>query len=164
MKCQACDDSATIHVTEIVDGKLAEYHVCEKHPLEISSLKGTQPHPPSTASTLWQDGEIEKAFLDPVARQKMAAYLLPALCVSLLDQNADVRVLSAFRMMQLGSDARSALGALRDALNDANERVRRVAEVAIEFIQPEQGDAVRARTLLSFSRARRHTAKLKGPK
>ena len=73
-----------------------------------------------------------------MARQKMAAYVLPALCVALLDHEPEVRLHAAFRIMQHGSDAKSALGALRDALDDSDERVRKVVEVSIKLIESEQ--------------------------
>ena len=87
---------------------------------------------------LWKDPEIRKVLAEPVARQKMTAYVLPALCVALLDHNPELRLHAAFRIMQHGSDAKSALGALRDALDDSDERVRKVAEVAIKLIEAEQ--------------------------
>jgi hypothetical protein len=141
MKCQGCDENATIHVTELADGKPVEYHVCEKHARELSSLKVTEAraHSPSSAYRWWDDAEIRSVFQDPISREKMAAYLLPALCVGLVDQNANVRVLAAFGLIQLGGDARSALGALRDAMDDPDDKVRRVAKLAIEFIESDAG-------------------------
>ena len=68
----------------------------------------------------------------------MAAYLLPELCVALLDHNPELRLLAAFRMMQHGCDAKSALGALRDAVKDSDERVQKAAEAAIKYIESEQ--------------------------
>ena len=86
---------------------------------------------------LWEDPEFRKTVADPAARDKIAAYLLPPLCAALLDDNPEVGVLAAFRMMQLGSDGRSAGGALRDALRDRDERVRKVVEIALKYIESE---------------------------
>jgi protein-arginine kinase activator protein McsA len=38
MKCQACDEQATHHVTDLVDGEPVEYHICEKHLENLNSL------------------------------------------------------------------------------------------------------------------------------
>jgi HEAT repeat protein len=135
MKCQACDEPATCHVTEMVAGNAVEYHVCQKHASELDTLK-----PVDSSQAALESAEILQAFQDPLARQKMAAYLLPALCLALLDPNPEVRILAAFRMMNHGSEAKSALGALRTALQDSDKRVRKVAAAAIEYIQGVSND------------------------
>ena len=39
MKCQACDQPATCHVTDMVDGQAVEYHVCETHVHQVDKLQ-----------------------------------------------------------------------------------------------------------------------------
>ncbi len=34
MKCQYCDRTATLHITELVDGKATELHLCKEHAQE----------------------------------------------------------------------------------------------------------------------------------
>src|SRR5262249_52028610 len=141
MKCQACDKAATLHVTDVVAGQPVEYHVCDDHVQDLDNLKPTD-QPKSLAAgpmAFWEDPQLSEALRDPVAQQKMAAYLLPALCLALLDEKPEVRIAAAFRLMMLGPDARSAMGALRDALRDPDERVRKAAGIALEFIQVDQG-------------------------
>jgi hypothetical protein len=134
MKCQACEEQATHHVTELVAGKPEEYHVCEKH---LQDLRGLEPERgrPKGLRALWDDPEVCKALKDPVAGEKITAYLLPALCLALLDPNPEVRVRCVFHLMGLGVNAKSAIQALRNALLDQDQRVRKAAEVAIEGIE-----------------------------
>jgi hypothetical protein len=140
MKCQACNKAATHHVTEIDSGKPVEYHVCDAHLPDLDALKSAAgANKPATGyGAFLDDPEIREALRDPVAREKMAGCLLPALCLALLDHKPELRVVSAFRLMQLGPNAKSALGALRDALHDPDERVRKAAGIAIEYIETEQ--------------------------
>jgi hypothetical protein len=137
MKCQRCDQPAAIHVTDVVDGHSVDFHVCEKHFHEVGSLPPATPPGNQTGGfgAFLNDARLREAMFDPTAREKVAAYLLPALCLALLDERPQVRVAAAFRLMACGSDARSTLGALRDALNDPDERVRKAAEIASEAIQ-----------------------------
>jgi HEAT repeat protein len=140
MKCQACDGVATHHVTEIVQGKTVEYHVCDTHLKNVGELEPYQ----------WQRGmakglgafladpQLREAVRDATAREKVSAHQLPALCLALLDPKPEVRVAAAFQLLRLGPDARSAEGALRDALRDPDERVRKAAQAALESIQGEQ--------------------------
>jgi hypothetical protein len=139
MKCQACAEEATVHVTEIVAGKPVEYHVCGTHLQGLDTLApaGVFTEPARGIGAFFNDARLREAWRDPAARETIAAHLVPALCLALLDQNAAVRVHAAFRLMALGGDARSALGALRDALRDPDERVRAAAEIAVEYIQTE---------------------------
>jgi hypothetical protein len=140
MKCQSCTQPATHHVTEIVAGKAAEYHVCDDHLRELDSLEpACGPGKPATGiRAFWEDPKLGEALRDPEARQQMAAHVLPALCLALLHERPQVRVAAAFRLLQLGPDARSAAGALRDALRDPDERVAHAARLALEYI--EAGD------------------------
>jgi HEAT repeat protein len=149
MKCQACVKAATIHMTEIVAGGAVEYHVCEKHAEELSQLKpgalaALAQEPYSGLMTLLNDPEVRKALKDPVAKEKMAAYQLPALCLALLDENPAVRIEAGFHLMYWGADAKAALGALKDALKDADERVRKVAAAAIQQIESGESPPFRS--------------------
>lgn len=162
MKCQACNEPATCHVTDIVGGKPFEYHVCEEHLDTLDTLKGQQPKSPP-----WDQLGILEAFADPAARQKMAAYLLPALCLALLDVQPEVRIRAADWLMALGSDAQSALGALQDALADPDERVRCVAAFVIEHIRktrpPTRNQAAMAGIALALSIERVRKPRPAGP-
>lgn len=138
MKCQLCEQAATHHVTEIVAGQAVELHVCEAH---LQDLDGAAPIPGPKATSGFvafvSDGKLGKALADETAQEKMAAYLLPALCLALLGEPAEVRVMGAYQLMKLGRHATSAKAALRDALGDPDERVRRAAEIALEFMDNE---------------------------
>jgi hypothetical protein len=136
MLCQACSKSAICHVTEIVAGKPVEYHVCEEHLQELEELKPARIAEPRSGG-IW-DRVFRDAASDSAARQKLAAFLLPALCLALLDEKPEVRILAVFRLMLLGPEARSTMGALRDALQDADERVRKAASIAAELIENPQ--------------------------
>jgi hypothetical protein len=137
MKCQACDEQATNHITEVNAGTPVEYHVCDKHlqDLNISELEAGQNRLIKTYGAFWTDPEFRVALLDPAAREKIAAYLLPALCLALLDTKPEVRIVSVFGLMQLGTNAKSAVEALRNALLDEDQRVRKAAEIAIGWIE-----------------------------
>lgn len=127
MKCQACDQTAVHHVTELVAGEPTEFHVCDEHLLRLEDFKPAKALDKSVKGfgAFWVDSQFRKALEDAGARQKMAALLLPALCLGLLDEKPEVRISAIFQLMHLGPDARSAAGALRDALEDSDERVRR---------------------------------------
>ena len=139
MKCQKCDKAATHHVTEFAAGERVEFHVCEAHVQELDGMK------PRRVSRLGRsrvsvrefllDAELRECLLDPLARDKYIAFLLPALFLALLDERPEVRIIAAFKLMRLGSDARSAVGALRDALQDQDARVRKAAEIALEHME-----------------------------
>jgi len=134
LKCQSCGQPATQHVTEIVAGKPVEYHVCETHVRDLDSLQPA-PKPDRSVrgfSAFWDDAKLREALHDPAVRQEMAAHALPALCLALLHQKPEVRIAAACHLMKLGSDGRSAIGALRDALRDPDERVAKAAKLALE--------------------------------
>jgi len=85
----------------------------------------------------WDAAAIRGALEDPVVRQQLAAHLLPALCLALLDERPEVRIAAAFNIMRIGPNSRSAVSALRDALRDSDEHVRKAAAIALEFIETE---------------------------
>jgi hypothetical protein len=124
----------------LVGGQPVEYHVCEAHLQELDTLvpATARPKPATGFAAFWEDANLRQALQDRVGQEKVAAHLLPALALALLDENPRVRVSAAFRLMALGPDARSALGALQGALRDPDERVRRAAQLAVEYIQLEE--------------------------
>jgi hypothetical protein len=140
MKCQECDKPATHHVTDIIASKLVEIHVCEAHFQKLDDLatKAGPPKPEPGFGTFVDVPALRQALCESAVRQKVAAYLLPALCLALLDDKPEVRVAAAFRLLILGPHARPASGALRDALRDLDERVRKAAEITLEYIQTDQ--------------------------
>jgi hypothetical protein len=140
MKCQKCDNHASQHITEMVDGAPVEYHVCEEHGNDLSSIKGLQPGT-SSLTSVFSDPDLRAALADQDARNKVSAWVLPSLCLALVDERAEVRIHAAFRLMSLGKDAESVLDALRDALDDEDERVQKIAKAAIEHIQ-EGGESL----------------------
>ena len=117
-----------------------EFHVCEAHLQDVESLgPDARANKQEAGFASFVDApELRAAVRDPVVRQQMAAHLLPALCLALLNENPEVRVAAAFRLMLLGPDGRSSCGALRDALRDSDERVRKAVQIALEYIQTEQ--------------------------
>ena len=137
MKCQECDEPATHHVTEIVGGNPVEFHVCDRHLQDWEAIKkapkASGPEKEFVATMI--ACELGKALCDQETRNKLAAYLLPALCLALLDPKPEVRVVAAFQLMGFGRNAQSAVGALRDALQDSDERVRNAARIALEYGQ-----------------------------
>jgi hypothetical protein len=140
MKCQACDQPATLHVTEIVAGEAVDFHVCEAHFDKLDSLPkdAARKRPYTDISGFVSEPELRAVLSDPVVRGKMAAHLLPALCLALLDEQPEVRIAAAYRLLKLGSDAKSASGALRDALRDPDERVRKAADITLKSIESGQ--------------------------
>jgi hypothetical protein len=139
MKCQSCDNQATLHVTELVNGQPTEIHVCEAHFDDLDKLKAAMERqsPNSLMAFLGHPG-IREAMGDPEARKKVVAHLLPALCLALLDSKPEVKVIAIYHLMMLGPDAQSAVGALQDARQDANENVRQAAECALKCIESDQ--------------------------
>ncbi len=140
IKCQECAQSATNHVTEIVAGKPVEYHLCDVHIKDLDTLEPRLPpaKPPTGLGGFSGDRQLREAVGDPAVRQEMAAHVLPALCLALLHEKPEVRIAAAFRLMQLGPDARSAAGALRDALRDPDERVVKAAKIALEYLEMDE--------------------------
>jgi hypothetical protein len=139
MKCQACEQPATLHVTEMVDGKAVEFHVCETHLAQLDDLKPVKL--PGGGGPFWEfcgDYELRTAMREPATKQVMAAHLLPALCLAIRDANPEARILAAFELMKLGSDARSALYALRDAQRDTDARVSKAATLAVKLIESNE--------------------------
>jgi len=142
MKCQECGEPATHHVTEIVAGKPVEFHVCDKHLQELDTIEPFS-HPNQHATgfmAFYQDPQLQEALREPIARQELAAHVLPALCLALLSERPEVRIVSAFRLFLLGADARPASGALRDALRDPDDRVCKAARIALEYVETEGAD------------------------
>jgi hypothetical protein len=142
MNCQECGEVATHHVTEIVAGKLVEYHVCDKHVQELGTIEPfSWPYQHATGfMAFFQDPQLQEALREPAARQELAAHVLPALCLALLNERPEVRIVSAFRLLLLGADGRPAAGALRDALRDPDERVRKAARIALEWVETEEAE------------------------
>jgi hypothetical protein len=140
IKCQECAQSATNHVTEIVAGKPVEYHLCDVHIKDLDTLEPRLPpaKPPTGLSAFSDDRELWAAVCDQAVRQEMAAHVLPALCLALLHEKPEVRIAAVYRLMRLGSDARSAAGALRDALRDPDERVVKAAKVALDYLETDE--------------------------
>ncbi len=139
MKCQECDAPATHHVTELVRGEPTEYHVCDTHLKALETLQPARPHAPDTGFAAFTgDPTLAEALQNAVAWEKAAAYQLPALCLALHDENPEVRVLAAFRLMAFGADAESTLGALQEATRDPDERVRKAAKLAHDFIKAKE--------------------------
>jgi hypothetical protein len=139
MQCQTCTKTATHHVTEIVDGQFVEFHVCEAHLPELDKLKAAkEQHPAGGPMAFWNNADIYEAMRDQEARKKLAAHLLPALCLALLDAKPELKILATFWLAMLGSQARSAIGALRDAEGDSDERVRTAAGLALKTIESDR--------------------------
>jgi hypothetical protein len=136
LKCQVCGENATNHVTEIVAGEPVEYHLCETHVSKLDSLASVPgaKKPVGGPSAFWRDAALQQAMQDPTSREKVAAYFLPALCMALLDEKPEVRIMAIFRLLCLGPHAQSALAALRDTQQDSDERVRQAGKIAVEHL------------------------------
>jgi hypothetical protein len=128
-------------VTEIVAGQPVEYHVCDMHVDGLDQLSPTSKARKlaSGQKPFWYDPDLGRVLVDPAAKRELAAHLLPALCLALVHAKPEVRVLAAFWLMLFGADAASAVGALRDALPDPDERVAKAARIALECIENGQG-------------------------
>jgi hypothetical protein len=139
MKCQSCDNQATLHVTELVNSQPSEFHVCEAHLDDLDKLKAAmERQSPNSLTAFLGNPGIHEAMSDPEARKKVAAHLLPALCLALLDPKPEVKIIAIYHLMMLGPNARSAVGALQDARQDANEKVSDAAECALKCIESHQ--------------------------
>jgi hypothetical protein len=139
MKCQSCDNQATLHVTEMVNGQPTEFHVCENHFDNLDKLKAAiERQNPASDIAFWFNPEIVKALSDPEARKKFAAHLLPALCLALLDPKPEVKIIALHHLIMFGPDARSAIGALQDACQDPNEGVRQAAGLALKIVEGKE--------------------------
>ncbi len=52
MKCQYCDRTATLHITELTDGKAIELHLCKEHAQEyLSQADSGEPTQPTEAAS-----------------------------------------------------------------------------------------------------------------
>jgi hypothetical protein len=123
----------------MVDGKAVEFHVCETHLAQLDHLKPARL--PGLRGPYWEfyaDSELRGAMVEPAAKQVMAAHLLPALCLAILDPKPEVRIAAAHELMKLGANARSALSALRDAQRDADPRVSKAATLAARLIESDE--------------------------
>ena len=141
MKCEHCDRVASHHVTEVVAGLPADRHLCEDHVTDWTSpAHADRPPAPfrSSPDFFWREPELWRAVRDHAAHQKVAANLLPALCLALLDETPEVRVVAAYDLMLLGRHAQPAAGALRDRLTDGDGRVRKAAGIALDAIEAGQ--------------------------
>jgi hypothetical protein len=141
MKCQECDNAAVLHTTDIVNGKPVSHHVCSEHASDVLRADRLTPQqvPAPIVRQVMTDPQLRTALLDPAARQKLAAGLLPSLIVALNDAQPEVRIQAAFRIMAFGADAESAIEPLRETLNDEDARVRKIAGAAIVQIQSGNG-------------------------
>jgi hypothetical protein len=137
MKCELCDEAATTHVTEMVDGKPTEHHVCETHARHLNALPppSIPEHAPTGEVAFLLDTALLDALRDQGAQEKLLAHLLPALCVALLDPTPEIRIAATFFLTRIAADAESVKQALRDALNDQDERVRKASQIALESIE-----------------------------
>lgn len=146
MKCELCNDTATHHVTERVDGKYIQHHRCEAHaegeprPAESGPAQqsGTPKEPdgsPETAiSIIHADPELQAANRDEECEEKLTAFLLPAYCLALQDQRPEVRISAIIHIANLNHLGVSLIGALRDRLQDSDDRVRRAAQAAVDWL------------------------------
>ena len=135
MKCQSCDNQATLHVTEMVKGQPTEFHVCESHFDDLDKLKAAMERQSPGGMAFWLNPEIGNALSDPEAQKKFAAHLLPAICLALQDPKPEVKIIALQHLMIFRQHAKSALGALQDALNDPNVNVREAAKLVLKSSQ-----------------------------
>ena len=135
-----CDKPATHNVTEIASGDLVEYHVCDMDLQDLEAIKkapqASGPEKEFVATVM--ACELGEALCDRETLKKLAAYLLPPLCLALLDPKSEVRVVAAFQLMAYGRDAQSAVEALKDALQDPDKRVQQAARIALEYVQSNE--------------------------
>ncbi len=70
MKCQSCDNPATLHVTELIAGEPVEYHVCEAHGQDLDASKSAiQPDRRTSGfAAFLADPAFRDALLDPEVR------------------------------------------------------------------------------------------------
>jgi hypothetical protein len=140
MKCQACNKAATLHVTEVVSGEPVEYHVCEEHLPGLNTLKPASgmDRAAGVYTAFWEDAKLREVLKDSAAQQEVAVHILAALCISLRHEKPEVRIVTAYQLMEYGSAARSTIDALRAALQDPDERVQKAARLALEYIESDQ--------------------------
>jgi hypothetical protein len=129
MKCQTCSKAAVFHVTELRQGEFGERHLCEECMEKVDAMADPPVKPPRFLPANLS------ALSDPAALPRMAAYLIPPLCLALKDECAGVRCLAARHLGMLGKEGQPALEALRSAANDPEDDVRAMMAVAIEIIE-----------------------------
>ena len=61
MKCDNCNKTATVHLTEIKDGKKIEKHLCEQCAAQNEGLPGQEPHADQRAADQLRDGPLGPA-------------------------------------------------------------------------------------------------------
>jgi hypothetical protein len=133
MKCQSCDNQATLHVTEMVKGQPTEFHVCESHLDDLDKLKAAiERQSPGHETAFWFSPEIAKALSDLEAQKKFATHLVPALCQALQDPKPEVKIIALQHLMIFRQYAQSAAGALQEALRDPDENVRKAANLLLK--------------------------------
>jgi hypothetical protein len=78
MKCQACEKTATLHVTEMVAGRPVEFHVCSAHLENVAGMAADEgPWRPETGLSGFMDApELRKVLFDPNVRQKVTTFLV----------------------------------------------------------------------------------------
>src|SRR5688500_6351202 len=97
--CEGCDSEATDHVTEVVGGKPTERHLCEIHATDaaVARNRAVAKGRLEAFRGFRQDPRLRTALDDRAAREKVTARLLPALCLALLDERPEVRVIAAYQ-------------------------------------------------------------------
>lgn len=133
MKCQACKREATQHITELEDGDLVEYHVCEEHAKNLPSLKPPRVHSPLVE--VLTDNEISSALADEDARKEISEQILPLLCSALSNDRAEVRIQAIVRILSLNQGAAAAIESLAELAEDVDVRVRRMAKAAVTHLK-----------------------------
>lgn len=141
MKCQKCDKQVSQHITELVDGKPVEYHVCDEHAIDLTP--GPPPKDVPLVRVLW-DTELRMALEDKQALKQVAIEIFHCLCDALQDERPEVRIQAIFRMMcrdAIPDRVESALEVLEPTLSDPDPRVRKIAKLAIDLIKDRRAES-----------------------
>jgi HEAT repeat protein len=146
MKCQeqGCQETAINHVTEIVEGNAAEFHLCENHVKEFFSGEETR----GDRLRKMVDAEsMNQAALTAVGAKVWVQYAiglfsrykaggaLPALIELLHDADANVRWVAVMTLSRIGQGNSAVAAALRESSQDDDEEVRAAATWALTRIE-----------------------------
>ena len=129
-KCPVCADPAKIHATNVVEGRVKEVHLCERHAGMVEAGHVVLDHKVAAYDLYWAAASL---------RSLRNAQCVPTLIDSLDNTQADIRYFAAFILGRIGCDAKHALPLLRDLLRDEDDAVRNVASWAITSIDPNGG-------------------------
>jgi hypothetical protein len=144
-RCELCDNPATCHVTEMVEGIPRQRHFCEEHAQETLLDERIRMGLPASlgAPRPFFIGHMEGQALVRLAeafKTPGVSGVLGGLIELLKDRDRAVRYYGAVWLGQLGPQAKEAIPHLRALLDDQDEHVGRVVKYALARIEGRPGE------------------------